>query len=170
VVVCLGLGIDRTLAEGGTDGTEMLDADVVMLQRMLDLIGEEGRHVILEFKRAQNMRLLPTIGQEGQEGWRLAQDAQQVNMDKKRACHWFRDMFCGAAKQEQNSDVEYCLDPRFASGQIFAPNVLGTLVACEYRMPGMIEMIQMLVMPPTASGNYLWQIHLQKEFFWQDVW
>lgn len=170
VVVCLGLGIDRTLAEGGTDGTEMLDADVVMLQRMLDLIGAEGKHVILEFKSAQNMRLLPMVGQDRQEGWRLVQESQNAKQadeeGRNSMCHALREMFrCGPAKQEQNADVEYCLDPRFASGQVFAPNMLGTLVACEYRMPGMIEMIQMLATPPSASGNFVWQVRLKEEHY-----
>merc|ERR1712048_1012496 len=33
VIICLGINIDPALLKGGTDGTEMLDADVVMLQR-----------------------------------------------------------------------------------------------------------------------------------------
>ena len=38
--VCLGL-FDPDVQQGGADGTEMLDADVVMLQCMLDSLAEE---------------------------------------------------------------------------------------------------------------------------------
>merc|ERR1712217_58016 len=60
----LGLTIDPTAREGGSDASEMLDADVVMLERMLELLGEESKNMILEFRRAQNMRLLPRLGKE----------------------------------------------------------------------------------------------------------
>merc|ERR1712072_343056 len=78
--------------------------------------------------------------------------------------------------EQEASDHDCCLDPRFASGQIFTPHVLGAMVACEYRMPGIIEMTHILMAPHPDHGNaeskprqtdksvsFLWQIRMKKE-------
>merc|ERR1719148_418873 len=127
-----------------------------MLQRMLELLGEDGKHVILEFKRAQNMRLLPKPGQEKLGGvfkpnHSLTGNDHAETKEDASSSSWlprwlqFRKGRAARSEEEHGSEGDYTMERRFASGQIFAPNVIGSLVACEYRMPGMIEMAQMLV-------------------------
>lgn len=188
VMVCLGLTMDPAAEEGGgSDSTEMLDADVVLLQRMLQLLGQDRKPVILEFKRGQNMRLLPSLGaDENGTTWKLQRSNNGTNDDDNdpagydddassscwRIPQWLR---CAGPEQAASEKSEVCLDPRFASGQIFTPHVLGAMVACEYRMPGIIEMTHILMAPhPEQQGEggtkrekdaacFLWQVRMKKQ-------
>merc|ERR1711972_259916 len=79
MVVCLG-----QLVEHGRGGmiAEMLDADVLMVQRLLHRLGEAQKHVVLEFNRIDNMRLLsPMWTSHNDEG---PMDLSQARNDELR--------------------------------------------------------------------------------------
>merc|ERR1712151_85083 len=59
-----------------------------------------------------------------------------------------------------------CLDPRYASGQIFTPQVLGSLLAHAFYTPGIVEVMQALITPDAedANCNVPWQVHLSPEY------
>ncbi|CAK0879181.1 unnamed protein product, partial [Prorocentrum cordatum] len=113
IIVCLG-------QDGTSDAhftgelVAMLDADVVMLQRMLDGMGLGHKPMIFEFKRVQNMRLL--------------------QQPRRSELH-----------EEAANDERYFLDHRFASGEIFAAQPLGSLLAHAFHTPGILEVMQALI-------------------------
>lgn len=110
----------------------MADADVVMVYRVLDHLGLANKHIVLEFKRIRNMSLLdPDAG-----------DSEDMN------------------DPERTNDEKWFHDPRYVSGMIFTPQVLGSLLGNSYRALGLFEIMQRFLMVEGGDlgVNFLWQM------------
>jgi len=134
VIVFLGQPVEQVRGEGGSIA-EMLDADVLMVQRMLYRLGQAHKHTVLQFNEIDNMRLMHT---------------EQV-CDRVGEHSW-------------EEDNNFWVDPNFASGQVFFPRVLSSFLAAAYRKTGIIEMMTLFWGPrdchdPDAPDTEMvWQI------------
>jgi len=131
-IVCFGSEVDSR------EVMEMMDADVVMLHKVLDRIGMAQKTIVLEFKRMQNLHLMP-------QTW----DAASAGLSPlPHAAH------------DIDKSLSYCFQPHYVAGQVFAPWVLGAMMAQGFRMPGTIEIMQQLINPSDDHGEgvFPWQI------------
>jgi len=127
VIVCIGSPGDEVARE------VMLDSDVIMLHRVLQRVVPEGKRIIFQFYRLQNMRFLP----------RHAQDFEEDIPD--------------------NEDMPLC-GPRFASGGIFTPRPMASMLARAFYTPGTMEVILGMGAPEDSErGAFPWQIRLPTE-------
>eukprot|EP00928_Gymnodinium_smaydae_P031290 TRINITY_DN23004_c0_g1_i1.p1 TRINITY_DN23004_c0_g1~~TRINITY_DN23004_c0_g1_i1.p1 ORF type:complete len:1093 (-),score=234.34 TRINITY_DN23004_c0_g1_i1:214-3492(-) len=122
---------------------EMLDADVLMLHRMLMRVGVADKQVLLVFNHYDNMRLLPSF-------WSHEVEYQDEKKDEEYT--------------EKLRSHPFFFDPYYASGQLLFPNVLGHFLANAYRTPGIVELGLRLFGPLEASsggesvGSLAWQV------------
>eukprot|EP00929_Paragymnodinium_shiwhaense_P013144 TRINITY_DN121009_c0_g1_i1.p1 TRINITY_DN121009_c0_g1~~TRINITY_DN121009_c0_g1_i1.p1 ORF type:complete len:1178 (-),score=210.82 TRINITY_DN121009_c0_g1_i1:49-3582(-) len=159
-IVCLGENIESSA--GGLDdhmGSElmaMLDADIVMLHRMLERLGAGKRFLILEFKRAKNLRMLPPLRESRQRSNSNGMFVEMTSPQSPVPSHSSEP-----AIQEDASYAEVLCGHRFAAGQIFTAKVCGSLLSRGFYTPGIIEVLQLLVIPEASEGGcYPWQLCL----------
>merc|ERR1712032_833446 len=123
-------------ADFGRELIVLLDSDVVMLQRMLDRIGVMNKAMLFEFKRTQNMQMLPALKSAEEKTNTLAVHQRESSRDlvakpdDSRCSRWISWCCCKATDDSAHlvDDAEqgaFHLDPRFASGEIFTPHCLG---------------------------------------------
>lgn len=73
----------------------------------------------------------------------------------------------GAVHDSHN--LNHSLDPRFAVGMVFTLRTLGSLLARLSRVPGILELLQKLVVRPEANlprlsfARYLWQVKIPRD-------
>eukprot|EP00747_Dinoflagellata_sp_TGD_P195238 gnl/TRDRNA2_/TRDRNA2_63585_c0_seq1.p1 gnl/TRDRNA2_/TRDRNA2_63585_c0~~gnl/TRDRNA2_/TRDRNA2_63585_c0_seq1.p1 ORF type:complete len:248 (+),score=41.27 gnl/TRDRNA2_/TRDRNA2_63585_c0_seq1:95-745(+) len=99
----------------------MLDVSVIMLERVLEHLELSDKCAILEFKRLQNLRLLPMHPREGRT-------PETVELSEDPAYYW--------------------CDPNFASGRVFlSRRPFASILASTYSTPGIVELMQVLLVP-----------------------
>jgi hypothetical protein len=180
-IVCVGQEAEDEAYLGG-ELIAMLDADVVMLQRMLERVGLADKPVILEFKRAQNMQLLPRkepgVASQGKAESARREPEEQPLLDSQSASapRESQPLECTAAglgawwrghEASQASTVHpaFHLDSRFASGEVFTAQPLGCLFAQAFHTPGSLEVMQALIVPDESDeqAQLPWQVRLRPE-------
>lgn len=147
IILCIGEVVESE--SGGEYSSTLADADVVMLYRVLESFGFTQKYHIVEFKRLQNIYLL-----EREE----LQEVQQFKASN------FIDTLSIDRQSIRASDLCH---PRYASGKIFTPLVLASLMASAFRLPGVVEVMQALIMPDhdeDGEGIVPWQIRPRKEY------
>lgn len=74
---------------------------------------------------------------------------------------WFRGTFSAGAHLEEKSHESIVFHPRFAAGQIFTPELWGTMLGRMFYMPAVIELIEALVIPSRRGQHaYPWQVNI----------
>lgn len=215
IIVCLGQDASCS-TQPSREMVAMLDADVLMLHRMLSRLGLSDKAMIFEFKRTANMRLLPQLETpsslslrtlrdevasadprvargffmgDGDEGYSATEMQRPWH---RRLVDFFKCLCCccwsltseavgtrysradtearasTTSKEEVSAtrdDVAWYLDPRFAAGEVFSPHFLGALMAHAFYTPGVLEVMQALLIPSDGEDAFLpWQIHLSQEY------
>jgi len=59
----------------------------------------------------------------------------------------------GSSATDDAQDIPSISSPRFAAGQIFVPSLFGALFAMSYTTPGVMELMEALVMPSRRGQN-----------------
>jgi len=180
-IVCVGQEAEDE-SYLGSELIAMLDADVVMLQRMLERVGLADKPTILEFKRAQNMQLLPRKDPSGaaREEAEVAsrREAEEQPLldsrspsapEKPRPLEgaaaglgaWWR----GRKAPRSSAHLAFHLDSRFASGEVFTAQPLGCLFAQAFHTPGALEVMQALIVPDETDehAKLPWQVRLRPD-------
>mmetsp|Transcript_4612 Transcript_4612/g.11642 ORF Transcript_4612/g.11642 Transcript_4612/m.11642 type:complete len:472 (-) Transcript_4612:130-1545(-) len=132
IVVCLGHGQHTAASESSA---ALLDSDVVTLYRIVSQLAPPTCDMVFEFRRARSFRLLPREKGPAEEVRRtptLATPQRQAGF--RRGLDWL-----------PGEPEPAHLDPRFASGRAFAPQVLGALFARSFHTPGILEVMEALV-------------------------
>lgn len=76
---------------------------------------------------------------------------------------WFWS-FAGHSAQEKSHD-SICFNPRFASGQVFTPELWGLMLGRMFYMPAVIEIIEALVMPSRRGQTaFPWQLRVPQDY------
>ncbi|CAK0853564.1 unnamed protein product [Prorocentrum cordatum] len=142
IVVCLGHSESSVTAEAAT---ALLDSDVVTLYRIVSQMAPPTCDMIFEFKRTRSFRLLP----REQKLLKKAPQPEPLHHESQAAAapalggpgEWSRRSLGGHLGEPESAH----LDPRFASGRLFAPHVLGALFARSFHTPGILEVMEALV-------------------------
>merc|ERR1711988_702438 len=98
-----------------------------------------GKTAIFEFRLTQNMSLLQRAAPEEPGG-------------KQELRHSIVRLELPKAQPVMEDDKAY-LDPKYASGQIFTPQVLGGLIGLAYHTPGLLEVMSALMIPDAGSDK-----------------
>jgi len=170
-IVCLG---SDSLAGASADCAEMemaamLDAETVMLHRILQSIVLDKAVMILEFKRIQNMRLLSQSRQSKKDALPEA---------PRSSSSWFcwpRPGDLNPCKQitssahrshPQHQSTSFLIDPRVAAGEIFSGHFLGAMLARAFYAPGIVQVMDALMGgTEDYSDDFMlpWQVRLAEE-------
>merc|ERR1712048_483029 len=146
----------------------MMDADVVMVQQVLQRVGARDKNMIFAFKRAQNMHLLPDPqplkGRSSRPNLKLVRE----DMDLEEEHESFGISSCcqdASANVDAQFSNAFYLDQRYASGEIYTPHFLGALLARAFYTPGIVEAIQALIMlqEENMDGFLPWQVRLRSQ-------
>lgn len=186
------------LAEGGhREAQEMRDADAVLVYRVLEGMGQSHKHMVLEFRHPENLRLLPKKGGtncnsscpvldfDASTSFQQFQSSVGFNYQSSMDVDYFAE-FSATSKEEelddsrqdrrrsscqedallekqedckpQFGDLEYAFNAHFASGGIFTPRILGTLMGGAYCNRALLEVVQAFLLlsadgsdPPESS-------------------
>jgi len=149
------VGLGQSIGQANSEMAAMLDSDVVMIYRLMENMSKEKTNMIFQFNRTNSMWLLP--------------------QEEAGVGHHDQDELVAGRTMLESA----YLDPRFASGRVFAPQALGSLLAHCFHVPGMVEVVQSMVMPEvlcdggTGSGgesdyevdvNIPWQVRVRSEY------
>lgn len=171
IIVCPSEQATATTATGG-ERTAMLDADVVVLHRVLETLGVSDKSLILEFKRIHNIRLLPNVSPSQGGSVSVHQATEKGSPPQKSgglrsflSPAFLTNLLLGGASDATTTLPHWC-DPRFASGMIFTQQVLGSLLARAFHTPGIVEVMQALAMPDEDDlyGIFPWLISLPSRY------
>eukprot|EP00930_Biecheleria_cincta_P056344 TRINITY_DN42490_c0_g1_i1.p1 TRINITY_DN42490_c0_g1~~TRINITY_DN42490_c0_g1_i1.p1 ORF type:complete len:1012 (-),score=158.42 TRINITY_DN42490_c0_g1_i1:364-3357(-) len=134
-------------ANGGDP--RMVDgAGVITLCSIESDLRAYGLHVpmILELQREDSIKLMPLQGS--------LKDADLHS-----------SMTVDTTDQSQGAKTQFNMQPRFASGNIFNANCLGSLLADAFYTPGIIELFEALTFGEAAGQtSFPWQIEVPADF------
>ncbi|CAK0879797.1 unnamed protein product, partial [Prorocentrum cordatum] len=145
-VVCLQAGGRRMQVEEFSD---MVDIDVIMLHRMITNLSIAHKSAIFEFRLMKNIFLLgrPHAPPDDVEtpGRLLAGVTMQ------------------GQQQPEPEDHKAYLDPVYASGQVFTPQVLAGLLGLTFHTPGLLEVMSALMIPDGGDSDSVvpWQSRVE---------
>eukprot|EP00931_Biecheleriopsis_adriatica_P067971 TRINITY_DN42025_c0_g1_i1.p1 TRINITY_DN42025_c0_g1~~TRINITY_DN42025_c0_g1_i1.p1 ORF type:complete len:1052 (-),score=177.06 TRINITY_DN42025_c0_g1_i1:123-3236(-) len=134
-------------ANGGDP--RMVDgAGVISLCSMESELKAQGLHVpmILELQREDSIKLMPL-----QVSFQDADLGSSMTEDAKMA--------------EEVASTDFNMQPRFASGNIFNANCLGSLLADAFYTPGIIELFEALTFgEAVGQTSFPWQFEVPTEY------
>lgn len=94
-------------------------------------------------------------------------DSESSKMCGSRSVHTFikGPAFDAGGTDSRPGEKEFCTHPRFTAGQVFTPNLLGSLFAMSYWTPGIMEFFQALVRPSrSGQDSFLWLAAVPAQF------
>lgn len=148
-IICSSTSVLEDVSQTKTH--ELRDADVVLAYRVLRGMGQSHKQIVLEFRHPSNLRLLPRLSAQVRRFSEVFEDTSELDAGP------LLDLGCCVPSEPLDAkpdfgDLEYAFNEHFASGGIFTPRALGTLMGATYCNPAVLEVVQAFLLLDGGGG------------------